>query len=201
MGVESVRRELKDGRIVLLRAVMPEDREVLREAFHRVSAETRMRRFLRDVGEPTDEMLRYLTEVDQHDHVAIWAVVESPDLKTEEPVGIARFVRLKDEPEVAEAAVTVVDAMQGVGVGGALLRRLVSLALERGITRFRSDVLATNEPMLHILEASGATLTAQGHESISFETNLLRHDGVPDSDTTPSVLLAVFGAIARALRV
>jgi len=152
--------------------VVPEDKEMLRDAFRRVSSTTKMRRFLRDVSEPTEEMLRYLTDVDQRDHVAIWAILESPDLKSEDAVGIARFVRLTDEPTVAEAAVTVADVMQGMGVGRALLDRLVDLARERGITRFRSEVLTSNAPMRAILERSGARIVHEGEESILFEADL-----------------------------
>jgi hypothetical protein len=43
------------------------------------------------------------------DHVAIVATKDSLDLKTEELLGVAHFVRLVGECDVAEAAVTVGD--------------------------------------------------------------------------------------------
>jgi len=66
-------------------------------------------------------------------------------------VGIARFIRLKDDPAVAEAAVTVVDHMQRRGLGKLLVSALAQAARERGITRFRAEVLRTNEAMLALL--------------------------------------------------
>ena len=62
----------------------------------------------------TPWQLRYLTEVDQRDHVA-WAVF------AREPAGwagvaVGRWVRLADEPDAAEFALTVVDDWQGHGV-------------------------------------------------------------------------------------
>lgn len=180
-SVEPVTRALKDGRPLLIRGVIADDKEMLRDAFHRVSAQTRMLRFLRDIPEPSEAMLEYLTDVDQSDHVAIWAILESPDLKSEVAVGIARCLRLDGEPAVAESAVTVTDDMQRQGVGRALLERLVELASERGIERFRSEVLTTNEPVRRILEASGAQIVSEGEGSVLFEAEIApkpQHAGI-----------------------
>ena len=69
---------------------------------------------------------------------------------------MARFIRSKEEHDVAEAAIAVVDDMQNRGVGHALLMALAEAARERGIKRFRADVLASNTPMRHLLEEAGA---------------------------------------------
>src|SRR5262245_31036074 len=113
--------ELSDGSVVTLRHIRKEDAEELRRAFERLSPTSRYRRFFGGLHTLTDDMLRYLTDVDGTNHVAIVATHESPDLKTENGVGVARFVRLADEPEVAEAAVTVSDDMQRKGLGRKLL--------------------------------------------------------------------------------
>jgi len=182
--------ELPTGISIKIRAVTADDKELFREGFRALSAESRMRRFLRAVVEPTEEMLRYLTEVDQQDHVAILAFIESPDLKTETPVGVARFVRLKDEPEVAEAAVTVMDAHQKLGVGRALLVRLNELARERGIRRFRCEVFVRNEPMRRILEIAGAKILSQDEETLVCEVEL-------GGQEAKSGLWAVFRELVR----
>jgi len=150
--------ELSDGTIVTLRCIRPEDREGLERAFSKLSRQTRVRRFLSEVPRMTDAMARYLTEVDGQDHVAIVATKDSLNLKEEEGIGVARFCRLKDEPEVAEAAVTVIDADQGKGLGRMLLKALTEAARERGITMFRAAVLAENEPMRRILDEAGAVI-------------------------------------------
>ena len=97
-----------------------------------------------------------LTDVDQEDHVALCASVESPDLKTERGVGIARFIRVAGAPATAEAAITVVDDMHRKGVGTALLHELVRAARLRGVVRFRAEVLEENATMRTILERAGA---------------------------------------------
>ena len=68
-----------------------------------------------------------------------------------EGYGIARFFRLKEDPTVAEAAVVVVDHMQRRGLGKLLLSTLAAAARERGITKFRAEVLVVNDAMNTLL--------------------------------------------------
>jgi GNAT superfamily N-acetyltransferase len=77
-------------------------------------------------------------------------------------MGVARYVRLADEPTVAEAAVTVVDRYQGRGLGTALLKLIVGSALANGITTLRNYVLASNTAMLDIFNELGATRIPEG---------------------------------------
>ncbi|MDI1450317.1 GNAT family N-acetyltransferase [Polyangium sp. 6x1] len=151
-------RELADGRVVRMRCIRPEDRALLARAFEHLSRESRYRRFLFDVPFLSPSMARYLTEVDGKDHVAIVALVDSLDLKEEEGVGVARFLRLAGGPHIAEAAVTVIDAYQGKGLGRILLEALTLAARERGITIFRSAVLVSNAPMRRILDEAGGVV-------------------------------------------
>jgi RimJ/RimL family protein N-acetyltransferase len=148
---------LADGTRVVLRHVRPGDAPELRAAFERLSPESRYRRFFGGLTHLSDATLKYLTEVDGRDHVAIVATCESPDLKTERGLGVARFVRLHGEPTVAEAAVTVVDDAQRHGLGRILAMTLAEAAHERGVHTFRAEVLADNEPMCAIMREVGAT--------------------------------------------
>lgn len=137
---------LRDGTRVHLRLVRPTDDVLLRRGFEALSDESRYRRFLTPKARLTDSELKYLTDVDQESHFALGAALIDA-FGREEPVGIARFVRLTSDPVVAEAAVTVLDSVQGRGLGSLLLLRLIAAAQERGIERFRCIVLAENSDM------------------------------------------------------
>jgi GNAT superfamily N-acetyltransferase len=141
---------LRDGTKVALRLVRPDDKELLRDGFNRWSPESRYARFFGPKASLSDDELRYLCEVDQEDHVAIGAVRDDGG---DPPVGlgIARFVRLADRRDTAEAAIAVADEAQRKGLGKLLLMRLVAAATERGVTRFRSEVLGSNEAMVSLL--------------------------------------------------
>jgi RimJ/RimL family protein N-acetyltransferase len=160
---------LRDGTRVVLRHVRPEDADLLRRGLERLSPESRYRRFLEQISQLTDAQVDYLTRVDGRDHVAIGAVM--PD---GEGAGIARFVRLPDEPQVAEAAITVIDDMQGKGLGYLLAIALARAAWERGVRRFRGRVLAENPQILQLLVELGATLEKPDeHGGVVFEVELI----------------------------
>jgi len=147
---------LADGTVVTVRSIRPDDAPQLKAGFERLSPSSRYQRFLGAVHQLDDGLLRYLTEVDGHDHVAIVCTTESHDMKSEVGLGVARFVRLASEPHVAEAAITVPDEAQGRGIGRLLLRCLTSLAAAHGVRVFRAEVLAENLGMRTLLAEVGA---------------------------------------------
>ncbi|HEY6910671.1 MAG TPA: hypothetical protein VI356_14935, partial [Myxococcales bacterium] len=117
---------LRDGTQVTLRHIRPDDAAELKRGLERLSPASRYRRFLSLVSELTDEQVKYLTCVDGQDHVAIVAATRVPGVEGEVGLGVARVVRVPGNPEVAEAAITVVDDAQGKGLG-----RILALALAR----------------------------------------------------------------------
>ena len=126
---------------LLFRHITPDDKGRLAEGLARLSPESRRRRFLMPKPRFSSSELRYLTEIDGFDHVAIVAVsAEDPDVF----YGVARFVRLREDPETAEAAIVVGDALQGQGLGRELGRRLADEARERGVRRFTATLLSEN---------------------------------------------------------
>lgn len=140
---------LKDGSRAELRMARPEDKDLLRRGFDRMSPESRYRRFFTAKLRLSERELRYFTDVDGVDHVAIGALQQTDD--GEEGLGIARFIRDKDDPGTAEPAVAVIDRVQGKGLGTLLLQHLVAAALERGIVSFHCEVLADNVGMKRLL--------------------------------------------------
>src|SRR4051794_35283028 len=95
---------LSDDRIVFVRPIYPGDKEQIREALDHLSAETIHKRFLGPKPRFTEAELRYLTEVDGHNH---FALVVLPAGEPDDIVAVARFIRLSDDPNAAEAAITI----------------------------------------------------------------------------------------------
>ncbi len=137
-----------------IRPVTPADREEIRQGLQTLSPETTYRRFFVSAFSPGDRELRYLTEVDGENHVALGAIdcTHHPPRGT----GVARYVRLSEEPTVAEAAVVVIDAYQGRGIGSLLMAALSKRAAECGLERFRGYVLMENTGVVQGLRALGA---------------------------------------------
>jgi RimJ/RimL family protein N-acetyltransferase len=140
----------RDGTQLYVRHVKPRDEEMIARAWLDLSEESQRKRFLAPKPRLTLRDLRYLTEIDGHDHVALVA------LRLDDPsrlVAVARYVRLADDPETAEIAVTVADYMQGKGVGKTLGVLLADEARGRGIKRFSASVLTDNEPALRLIRS------------------------------------------------
>jgi RimJ/RimL family protein N-acetyltransferase len=145
---------LRDGTPVMLRPVLPEDRDRLQSGLLQMSAESRYQRFFSPVRGLTEEQLRYFTEVDQEKHVA-WIGLDASSAGLP-GIGIARFIRMEERPTMAEVACAVVDALQERGLGTALLAILYLMAQARGIETLRAFVLAENTKIVSWLGHLGA---------------------------------------------
>lgn len=197
------RAALRDGTPVMLRLISPEDKELLRREFERWSHTSRYSRFHAAKSRLTDDELRYLTEIDQESHFAIGAISEGGD-GNGEPVGlgIARFIRLPSElgePVTAEAAISVADVAQGKGLGRLLFLRLVAAAAERGIERFRCEVLGSNASMASLIDAVAPEHTTEvesGVMSIDIAVPQVQPDVAP-SEPPEGGLYRFFRAAAE----
>ena len=68
-------RELRNGVQIEIRPIRPGDRQVLLEAFDRLTPESRYRRFFGPMPVLHERELDYLTQIDQDNHVARVAVL------------------------------------------------------------------------------------------------------------------------------
>ena len=136
-----------------LRAIEAGDKGALAAALEQSSSEAVYRRFLGPHGPLSAAELRYLTEVDHHDHEALLAI----DPESGQSVGVARYVRDTKRRDSAEVAFAVLEAWQGHGVGKLLIRGLAERARAEGITRFTALMFAHNSPMRHLLADLGPT--------------------------------------------
>lgn len=154
---------LADSTCLRIRLIRSSDKRLLAEGFRRLSLTSRRYRFFLGKSQLSPAELAYLTEVDGINHFAIGAVSCSDAGDERTGVGVARFVRLAEEPEVAEIAITVIDDMQGKGIGGLLLERLLTAAGERGIRRVRCDLLASNVRMRKLITHHCRHVCVHGH--------------------------------------
>ena len=171
---------LRDGTRVRLRPILPDDKARLVDGFRGLSPESRYRRFMAPIEELSEDQLRFLTEIDYVDHFA-WLAL---DLDTEgiPGIGVSRYVRVPEEPDVAETAVTVVDDYHGRGLGTLMLEALGAVALENGITRFRGYALEENRPLREVLEAMGASTAHDSPGLLRVEIDLpARAEGLKGS--------------------
>jgi RimJ/RimL family protein N-acetyltransferase len=166
---------LRDGSQVLIRQVRSTDAPLLADGFARLSAMSRWMRFLAPKPELSAAELRYLTEIDHHDHEALGAL----DDASGRGVGVARYVRSDVDPEVAEVAVTVVDAWQGRGLGAELVAALSERACAEGIRRFTGLAAAENGAVAGLARSMGADVVLSEYATVMYEVPLVQADEPP----------------------
>jgi len=190
-GREGELARLRDGREVILRPVRPEDKPLFARAWERFGAESRYRRFMGAKRRLSTSELAFFTELDHVDHEAIGAL----DPETGEGLGVARYMRDKDRPHAAEAAVSVIDPLQGYGLGSLLLTRLTFRAAQNGVRVFTASLLTTNHSMLRLFEKLGTvTVTARNGAETEIDVEL----PLSDSPTLELMLRsAATGHVAR----
>ena len=180
--VEPLETELRDGTPAQLRPIRPDDKQRLQEGLQLLSPRSRMLRFHARIDHLTEDQLRYATEIDHRDHVA-WLAL---DAREPEVPGMAlgQYVRLKHAPRVAEAAITVVDRYQGLGLGTIMLALLAEVALANDVRVFRNYVLADNDAMLELFDQLGAE--RQLITSNVYEVDLPLPEELADLPDTPA---------------
>lgn len=138
---------LGDGTTVRTRPLRPSDREKLLRAFEHFSADSRYRRFFSPTPRLSSAMLDRLFDVDGHDRAAIGAELLRYGWFAGPGLGVARFTRLPDARHKAEMAISIVDEMQGCGLGTVLVHELSRVARAHGVHRFTAWVQPDNEAM------------------------------------------------------
>jgi acetyltransferase len=141
---------LLDGTTVFVRPIVPEDKPLLVDGLRQISPETAMRRFLSPKTRFSEKELRYLTEVDQHDHIALVAVDAD---RPSHLIAVARCVRVA--PDTADIAVVVGDPWQGMGLGRRLADEIARRARAVGIERISGTMLADNRAAFRLMRGLG----------------------------------------------
>lgn len=139
-----------------IRTVRPDDAERLAEHFRALSPASSYSRFFgARSAVPAREIAR-IAAPSSGERGAVVATIGSGN--AERIVGLAQYVVTGG---LANMACSVLDRLQGMGIGRRLLGRLLALARANGVTEFESEVLVDNGRMLGLLH--GAGLDAHRH--------------------------------------
>lgn len=146
---------LRDGTKAELRPLTSHDGDLLREGLSLMSEESRRHRFGIGVDSLSDDEVRYLTDVDQVNHVAWGATIDG------HAAGVGRYIVMQSQ-DCAEIAVTVADQFQRRGLGSALFDALAASARAQGLEALCFWVHPGNVPVLRMLQGIETTLDESG---------------------------------------
>ncbi|MGH9124690.1 MAG: GNAT family N-acetyltransferase [Acidimicrobiales bacterium] len=165
---------LPNGARIVLRPIVPEDGPKLHGGMAALSAAARRHRFFTAKNHLTEDLVRYLTDIDYRSHFA-W-VAEDVEREGHPVVAVGRYVTLDADAaaeasdgtpgtpgtpgasKVAEIAFVVGDDYRCQGVATMLLDLLTIVAAANGIGHFFARVLDDNLAMRHLLTKAGGRL-------------------------------------------
>ena len=142
-----------DGSRVTIRPTLPQDAELQRQFFRRLSAGSRYSRFMTRLNELPETLVESFASIDYRSHLALLA--ELFDEGSETMIGEARYVVDAGDPEMCEFAIAVADDWQFHGIARTLLERLEHQAAASGIRRMVADTLITNKAMIQLAARTG----------------------------------------------
>lgn len=147
----------KDGVVVTIRPIRPEDERRMVDFHQRLSERTVYQRyfhFIKLEQRVSHERLARICFVDYDRQIVLVAERTSPVTAQSEIVGIGRLVKLLD-PQEAEMAVLVADDFQKRGLGSELGRTLIQIAREEKISTVRAEILSENTAMVNLCRKLG----------------------------------------------
>lgn len=158
---------IKDGSMLSIRPVLPEDLGMLNEFIRSTSQQALKLRFF-GLSHTPEENSRYLMPDSQAGY-ALMAI------RLGTVVGHAAFHYTDNERNAAEVSVLVGDEYRGRGIGTALLQLLSEIGSRAGVVEFTLEMLQENVAMLNVVRKLGfpfKTDISPGSIIMSFPTSL-----------------------------
>ena len=153
---------LADGSRLAIRAIRPDDVDALRRGFARLTPDQVRLRVFHRMNDLSAEVAERLCTVRPEHGAAFVATDADGEIR-----GEAR-IHVGPTPDRAEFALIVDPALVGLGVGRALMQRLLDESRQRGLREVWGSVLVENSLMLDFASRLGAA-----REAVPGEPDLL----------------------------
>ena len=152
---------LPGGNHYTIRPIHPDDADMLQQLVRSLSPESRYNRFVSALTELSPGMLSKFALIDYDREMALVAVMterhptdDGHITETQRVVGVSRYVTNPDSSS-CEFSLVVADDMAGKGVGSRLMRCIMDVAREKGLSEIMGLVLTHNTNMLKLMRALG----------------------------------------------
>ncbi|HVL77414.1 MAG TPA: bifunctional acetate--CoA ligase family protein/GNAT family N-acetyltransferase [Noviherbaspirillum sp.] len=150
---------MRGGGRYTVRAIHPDDAEMLQDFVRRMSPESRYNRFVSTMRELSVKMLARFTLIDYDREMALVAVLRERKpgrdgalVDSERIIAVSRYVTNPDSVS-CEFSLAVADEFCGQGIGSRMMLSIMEFARRKGLTRIEGLVLTTNEPMLKLMRS------------------------------------------------
>lgn len=167
---------LKSGLKIRIRAVRPDDKGRILEAFRNLEAESIYTRFFQAKKTLTDAELKAATEIDFENVVGLVATIGPEGSET--IIGAGRYAAFEtaDGLRSAEVSFTVEEDYHGNGIASRLLQDLAAIARAKNVSQFMAEVLAQNHAMVKVFARSGLPMQKTYEDDLVHVTLALTGD-------------------------
>ena len=152
---------LRGGGDYTVRPIHPDDAQMLQDLVRSMSPESRYFRFVSSIQELPATLLSRFTLIDYDREMALVALykerttgADGESVETERIVGVSRYITNPDSSS-CEFSLVVADDFKGQGLGSRLMRSIMDVAREKGLTEIDGLVLAKNPNMLKLMKSLG----------------------------------------------
>jgi RimJ/RimL family protein N-acetyltransferase len=163
---------LRNGAVVNVRAIQPDDVDRLQQFHARLSPDTIVMRYFRAAPVLYQRDARRLTHLDYDNRMALVATTGAGD--DERIIAVVRYERVTATE--GELAFVVEDQWQGLGISTQLLAQLLDYARSHGFETMMAVTMATNVRMRGVLVHAGYPFTSHYEDGCLNMTLALRHD-------------------------
>jgi RimJ/RimL family protein N-acetyltransferase len=163
--------EVKGGRTISFRPLLPSDEFAYRNFFYSLKDETIYFRFFYRMKIFTHEVVQnQWSSLDYRNNLSIIGMDQRGG--HEEIIAVASYAR-GNEPQDAEVAFVIHEDFQGMGIASYLLKVLEKIAMANGYKRFFASVLKENGAMLHVFNKRypnyKVTISSEGDYRVCME--------------------------------
>lgn len=142
---------LKNGQILHIRPMRPEDAEAKQQFVQNLSPQSRYTRFMTQTNELPPATLARLSDTDYHSECALAAFDAEGNI-----AGVCRFSRISDAE--CEFSISLSENVRGQGLAAHLLSTVVQTASKQGYAFMSAEILKNNTAMLKLAGKSGFSL-------------------------------------------
>jgi len=171
---------LRNGLVVTIRSLKPDDRERIAAAIRGLDAQSVYTRLFSH-RTLTDAGLDRIMAVHPEHEIALLATIPKGD--DEIVIGSCRAIGSAGQQgaRTAEIAFVVEEDYHGLGIASRLLRHLARVARARGFSAFEADVLSENKAMVNVFAKSGLPINKRYEGGTIHVTLALGTSQAPDS--------------------
>ncbi|MHA1733949.1 MAG: GNAT family N-acetyltransferase [Promethearchaeota archaeon] len=144
----------RDGRDVFFRPVKPTDERLVQELYYSLDDESRIFRFFRKKKYFEHQEVQVNVNIDYEGMMALIGIAGDPHTHDQEAVALCSYL-LDKKTNMGDIAFTVRKEWRNQGLTKFMLRYLIRIAREKGLTGFTGDILWENKVMAHIIKTCG----------------------------------------------